>query len=70
MYWFKVSEKENLLQGRKISYIANKILFCGYTYLVEILKGTKGCSRRMAKDIITIANNDAKIEDYFELRER
>lgn len=70
MYWFKESEKENLLQGRKISYLADKILFCGYTYLTEILKGKKSCSRRLAKDIVAIAGTDAKIEDYFELRER
>ena len=71
MYRFMTEKKDELLQGRKISYIANKILKCNYNYFAQVLRGEIGCSFRLAKDIIALSNNsDAKIEDYFEIIER
>jgi hypothetical protein len=69
-YWFNEKEVAKVLQGRRMNYLATEILFCSYTYLTEILNGKKGCSRRMAKDIVACVSNDAKIEDFFEVKER
>ena len=70
MYWFKETERAKVLQGRTMRYMAEEKLCCSYTYLTEILKGKKGCSRRMAKDITNCISFSAKIEDYFEIIER
>lgn len=69
-YWFNEKEIAKVLQGRRMNYLAAEILFCSYTYLTEILNGKKSCSRRMAKDIVACVSNDAKIEDFFEVKER
>lgn len=68
--WFKAECKDEVLQGRTLKYVAEKLLECGYCYLSLVLKGKKHCSKRLAKDIIALVDENAKIEDYFELRER
>lgn len=68
--WFKAERRDDILQGRTIKYVSERLLECGYAYLSLILQGKQYCSKRLAKDIVAIAGTDAKIEDYFELRER
>lgn len=65
MWQFKETKKAELLQGRTIKYLAEKKLFISYPYLVNILKGKRSCSKRLANDITHCISWDAKLEDYF-----
>lgn len=70
MYWFIKTEKAKVLQGRTISYLAREKLFVDNTYLTAIFNGYRPCSKRLARDITQCISLDAKIEDYFEEREK
>jgi len=66
MYIFKETEKAKILQGRTIKYLAEKKLHITTAYLCQILSGKRGCSIRLANDIVQCISMSAKIEDYFE----
>ena len=64
MYMFKKSKKAELLSGRTITYVANKI---GITpnYLTAILNNKRGCSKLVAHCITKCFCQEAEIIDYF-----
>ena len=66
MYQFKKEKKEKLLVGRKINALAPEI---GITreYLTYILNGQKSCSKVVAFCITKILDEDAEIQDYFDI---
>ena len=68
MYWFKEIERAKVLQGRTVKYLAEKKLHINKSYLSQILGGKKGCSIRLAQDIVRCISWEAKISDYFEER--
>ena len=65
MYYFKEIEKAQILQGRTIKYLAEKKLDITKEYLTSILNGKRGCSVRLARNIVQCISWNAKIEDYF-----
>lgn len=65
MYIFKETEKAKVLQGRTIKYLAEEKLHITKDYLCQILGGKRGCSIRLANDIVQCISWGAKIEDYF-----
>ena len=65
MYFFKETEKAKVLQGRTITYLAEKKLFVTKEYLSQILSGKRGCSQLLARNIANCISWDAKLEDYF-----
>lgn len=65
MYFFKEIEKAKVLQGRTITYLAEEKLHITKEYLTQILNGKRGCSIRLANDIVKCICYNAKIEDYF-----
>lgn len=65
MYYFKETEKAKILQGRTITYLAEKKLNITRAYLTSILGGKRGCSVRLANDIVQCLSWSAKLEDYF-----
>jgi len=65
MWQFKEVEKAKVLQGRTITYLAEKKLHISINYLTSILNGKKSCSIRLADNITKCISWDAKIEDYF-----
>ena len=70
MYFFKEIEKAKVLQGRTITYLAEKKLHITKAYLTQILNGKRGCSIRLANDITNCICLSAKIEDYFTRKEK
>jgi hypothetical protein len=69
MFEFKVELKEQLLDGRKIVYLANKI---GLTRdrLMKILNGQQTTRKLTAYCIVKACNPDAEINDYFIRKEK
>lgn len=65
MYYFKETEKEKVLQGRTLVYLANNVLHMNVSYLSTILAGKRSCSIRLAEDITKCASPIARLEDYF-----
>lgn len=65
MYIFNKQEKTKILNGRTITYVANKI---GITnaFLTSVLNGKRGCSKTVAYCIVKCLCQNAEIEDYFE----
>lgn len=70
MYYFISTEKAKVLQGRTITYLADKKLHIGKAYLTSILNGKRGCSVRLADSIAKCICWDAKITDYFTKKEK
>lgn len=68
MYYFKEIEKAKVLQGRTITYLAEKKLFVSKEYLSQILSGKRGCSIRLADNITKCICQEAKISDYFYMK--
>lgn len=68
MYIFKEVERAKVLQGRTIKYLAEEKLHITREYLSQILSGKRGCSIRLANDIVKCICWDAKISDYFDKR--
>ena len=64
MYKFKIEKKEELLDGRTVTFLAKEKLFITNSYLNAILNGTRGCSRTLAMNIVKLVNN-AELEDFF-----
>lgn len=69
MYEFKVELKEQLLDGRKINYLANKIGM-SRDRLVRILNGQVVTRKLTAYCIVKACNPDAEINDYFIRKEK
>lgn len=69
MFVFKNELKEQLLDGRKVIYVAKKI---GITrqQLDYILKGQVATRKVTAYCIVKSCNPDAEIEDYFYRKEK
>ena len=69
MYQFKIELKEQLLDGRKISYLCQKI---GITRskLTMILNGKDTTRKLTAYCIVKACNPDAEINDYFIRKEK
>ena len=65
---FKVEKKEELLQGRSITYI-KKGLECSRVHLYNVLNGKSSCSKYLARDIVSKLKPDKKVEDYFDTGE-
>lgn len=65
MYYFKETERAKILQGRTITYLAEKKLNVSKEYLTSILNGKRGCSIRLANNIVQCISWGAKLEDYF-----
>lgn len=65
MYYFKEVEKAKVLQGRTITYLAEKKLFVTKEYLSQVLSGKRGCSQLLARNITNCISWNAKLEDYF-----
>lgn len=65
MYRFKKELKEDLLQGRKISYVAEEI---GITlsHLSQILNGNYTTQKTTAYCIVKCCQQEKEITDYFE----
>lgn len=66
MYRFKAVERAKVLQGRTVTYLAEKKIFCNRSYLAQILSGKKPCSAKLARAITNCISWEAKIDDYFE----
>lgn len=64
MYYFKETEKANLLSGRTITYVAKKIGITG-AFLTSILNGKRHCSKPIAYCIVKCLCQEAEVEDYF-----
>lgn len=69
VYEFKTELKDQLLDGRKINYLANKI---GITRdrLIKILNGKVITRKLTAYCIVKACNQDAEINDYFIRKEK
>jgi len=70
MYNFKTELRENVLQGRSVVYVATRFLKISPVYLSNILNGSKGCSVRLAKDIVELVDKKASIKEYFTIKEK
>lgn len=68
MYIFKNYERAKVLQGRTITYLAEKKLHITVAYLCSILNGQRGCSKKLAYDITHCISWTADMNDYFEKR--
>ena len=64
MYLFNKTEKANILSGRTITYVANKIGVTP-TFLTSVFNGKRTCSKTVAYCIVKCLCQEAEIEDYF-----
>ena len=69
MIYFKKELKDYVLKGRTIRYVAPK-LDVHPTYLGDVLRGYKSCSRRLSKQILQLISPEAKFSDYFMIKEK
>lgn len=69
MYYFVVKKKEELLNGRTITYLAKNKLFVTREYLTSILNGQRGCSKLLANNICSCSENGT-IEYFFKKMNR
>lgn len=68
-YLFKKEKKEDLLQGRSITFVAKNRVGISQQYLTNILNGKLHCSYIIAKKIANSYSVNTKLEDYFEVIE-
>lgn len=64
-YVFIETEKAQVLQGRTITYLAEKKVGITKEYLTNILNGKISCSKIVANKITESICHEAKLEDYF-----
>lgn len=64
MYIFKQELKENLLEGRPLTYISEKIGLSRNT-IHKIINEQHRCKKTTAYCIVKLCNENAEIEDYF-----
>ena len=69
MYQFKVELREQMLDGRKLTYLSKKI---GITKdrLLKILQGKVTTRKLTAYCIVKACDKDAEINDYFIRKEK
>ncbi len=70
MFIFKKEFREEVLQGRSIKYLSNKILNITPVYLSNILNGKIGCSKRLAIQILKCVTDNEDLENYFIIKEK
>lgn len=65
MYSFLTEKYDEMLDGRSLQWLAEKI---GYSRvsLYEILRGKKSCRKAVAIAIVKTLNKDYILEDFFE----
>ncbi|MBQ8206779.1 MAG: helix-turn-helix transcriptional regulator [Bacilli bacterium] len=63
MYRFKMEKKQEFLNGRTATYLADNELYITRSYLTSILNGKRNCSRTLAMNIAKLVNG--KVEDFF-----
>ena len=63
MYYFKSEKKDELLEGRKMKYVADNMVFLNNNYLTVILQGRRGCSYRAAYNITNALGKN--VDDFF-----
>lgn len=64
LWWFKTEKKEEILQGRTIKYLAEKILFSTPAYITDVLNGRRSCSYALANHMVRCINKE-DINEYF-----
>ena len=69
MYEFKVELKEQLLEGRTITYVANKVGI-SRDRLNRILNARVITKKLTAYCIVKACDKDAEIDDYFVRKEK
>lgn len=69
MFTFKKQYKDYLLKGRTIKYVAN-LLDIQPQYLSDIIGGRKHPSKRLVKQILALISPDAKVNDFFIIKEK
>lgn len=65
MYLFKSDLKEELLDGRKINFVASK-MGISRQWLHKILNGEKTTTKENANKIISVCNQDHRLNYYFD----
>lgn len=67
MYRFKISKKDNFLNGRKVVWVGNE-LGLSRIYLYQVLNGKVSCSKLLAYGVTHLLGyND--IDEFFDLVE-
>ena len=64
MYIFKKELKEQILDGKTITWVA-KTIGVTVAFLVAVLNGNRTCSSPVAYCIVKCLDSEAEIEDYF-----
>ena len=64
MYIFKTDKKYELLGNKTIKDFSENI-HIDYTYLISVLNSKRGCSYRLARDIVDESKSNKEIEYYF-----
>ena len=68
MYFFKEMTKEKkqqLLDGRSVSYLARNKTFVTPSFLCAVLSGRRGCSYRTAMNITKAIDKLSTINEFF-----
>lgn len=65
MYYFKKEKKDEILQGRTITYVANNFLYRTKSFVSAVLSGKRGCSYKSARDIVNIVGTHLDLNNYF-----
>lgn len=66
MYQFKIEKREDYLEGRTITYLAN-IVGITREYMTSILTGKRNCSKMVAYCIAKAGNENSEVDDYFDI---
>lgn len=66
MYKFKIEKRDDYLQGRTITYLAN-IVGIRREYMTSILTGSRTCSKMVAYCIVKAGNQNSEINEYFNI---
>lgn len=64
MYQFKIEKRDEYLQGRTITYLAN-IVGITREYMTSVLTGNRTCSKMVAYCIVKAGNYENEVENYF-----
>lgn len=70
MYIFKKELRDEVLQGRSIRYMSQKLLNITPVYLSNVLNGKIGCSKRLAIQIVNCVTDNENLENYFIIKEK
>lgn len=64
MYHFLTAKKDEYLEGRKISYVADKVGIAR-EFLTSILNGKRNCSKITAYCIVKVLYPNNEVDDFF-----